>query len=399
MVDLPAWAEIDLSALSHNVREICRAAAPGAEVMAVVKANAYGHGAVQVAGTALASGATRLAVARSAEGADLRRAGIRAPILVLGYTPAGRIREIVDNHLEQAVYGREYALLVNDQAAGMGVKIPVHIKVDTGMGRIGVVAGNGSAVREIVEIASQPHLEAVGIFTHFAAADSADKSYTERQWEMFVKLLADLRREGLDFPLKHCANSAALLDFPESRLNLVRAGIMLYGLYPSAEVNRNRIALKPVMSFKTTVIQVKEVPRGFPVSYGCTYVTQRPTVIATLPVGYADGYSRLLSSRGEVLVRERRAPVVGRVCMDQCMIDAGDIPGIAPGDEVVLFGRQGDQVLPVEELARWIGTINYEVVCMVGARVPRIFKCRTGGKPAADKRRGAPKGPRAPHRQ
>lgn len=373
MVDVPACAEIDLIALSNNVREIRRAAGPGAGVMAVVKANAYGHGDVEVSRAALDSGASRLAVARSSEGAKLRRAGIQAPILVLGYTPEGLIREVADYGLEQTVYGVDYALLVDREAARLGVKIPVHIKVDTGMGRIGVVAGTGSAVREIKEIAARPLLEAVGIFTHFAASDSADKSFTRDQWERFAVLLEDLRREGLDFPLKHCANSAAILDFPESRLNLVRAGIILYGLYPSAEVNRERVALIPVMSFKTKVAQVKEVPRGFPVSYGCTYRTERPTVIATLPVGYADGYSRRLSSRGEVLVRGRRAPVVGRVCMDQTMIDVGNIPGVAPGDEVVLFGRQGDQFLPVEEVADWVGTINYEVVCMVGTRVPRIF--------------------------
>ncbi|MCL6611054.1 MAG: alanine racemase [Peptococcaceae bacterium] len=373
MIDLPAWAEIDLDALSHNIREICRAAGPRAGVMAVVKANAYGHGAVETAKTALAGGAARLAVARSAEGAHLRRAGIESPILVLGYTPAGLIREVVEQGLEQAVFGKEYAHMVNEQAARMGVKIPVHIKIDTGMGRIGVMAGTGSAVLEVKEIAALPNLEAVGIFTHFAAADSADKSYTRSQWMKFVKLLEDLRREGLDFALRHCANSAAILDFPESRLNLVRAGIALYGLYPSAEVSRHRIILRPVMSFKTRVAQVRPVPEGFSVSYGCTYKTERPTVIATLPVGYADGYSRRLSNRGEVLVRGQRAPVVGRVCMDQCMIDVGNIPGVAPGDEVVLFGRQGDRVLPVEEVAGWIGTINYEVVCMVGTRVPRIY--------------------------
>lgn len=373
MIELPAWAEVDLNALSHNVSEICRAAGPRAEVMAVVKANAYGHGAIEVAKTSLASGAARLAVARSAEGAELRRAGIRAPILVLGYTPPGLIRDIVEYNLEQTVYGRDYAHAVNEQAARLGVKIPVHVKIDTGMGRIGVVAGAVSADDEIKEIVAQPNLDAVGIFTHFAAADSADKTYTISQWESFIELLDRLSRDGLEFSIKHCANSAAIMDLPETCLNLVRAGIILYGLYPSGEVNRSRVNLMPVMSFKTRVAQVKAVPPGFSVSYGCTYVTEKATIIATLPVGYADGYSRRLSSKGEVLIRGRRAPVVGRVCMDQCMVDAGDIKGVAPGDEVVLFGRQGDLVLPVEELAGLIGTINYEVVCMVGARVPRIY--------------------------
>ncbi|MFZ5633196.1 MAG: alanine racemase [Bacillota bacterium] len=373
MIDLPAWAEIDLGAVSHNIREIRRVTDPRAEVMAVVKANAYGHGAVEVSRAALANGATRLAVARSAEGIELRRAGIGAPILVLGYTPPGLIREVVEYSLEQTVYGVEYALMVNKQAAGMGVKVPVHIKIDTGMGRLGVMAGSGSSVAEVKKIAALPHLEPAGIFTHFAAADSADKSFTARQWESFTGIIADLSREGLEFPLKHCANSAAILDLPESCLNLVRAGIILYGLYPSMEVSRQKVDLRPVMFFKTRVAQVKEVPAGFSVSYGCTYITEKATVIATLPVGYADGYSRRLSSRGEVLIRGRRAPVVGRVCMDQCMVDVGNIPGVVSGDEVVLFGRQGDRVLAVEEVAGWIGTINYEVVCLVGARVPRIY--------------------------
>lgn len=372
MDGMPVWAEIDLQALSHNVREIRRITIPEAEVMAVVKANAYGHGAVEVSRTALANGASRLAVARSAEGRELRMAGIQAPILVLGYTPLSLISEIAEYELEQTIYGKEYALAVNEQAGKIGAKIPVHVKVDTGMGRIGVVAGTTLSVNDIKKIASQPFLDPVGIFTHFAAADSADKSYTKSQLEKFLIILDNLRRDGLEFPMRHCANSAAIIEFPESNLDLVRAGIIMYGLYPSDEVSR-RITVKPAMSFKTTVAQVKKVPPGFSVSYGCTYVTDSPAVIATLPVGYADGYSRLLSSRGEVLVGGRRAPVIGRVCMDQFMINIVNIPGVAPGDEVVLFGRQGDDFISVEDIGEWIGTINYEVICMVGIRVPRIY--------------------------
>jgi len=373
MIDLPVWVETDLKALDHNIKEICRVVGPGVEVMAVVKANAYGHGLVEVSRTVLAGGANRIAVARSAEGVELRRAGVTAPILVLGYTPPGLIPEVVEYGLEQTIHERDYALLVDGLAAGLGARLPVHLKVDTGMGRIGVVAGSGSTVREIKEMASLPNLDPVGIFTHFAAADEADRSYTIRQLEIFHHLLAALEREGLHFTLRHAANSAGLIGFPESRLNLVRAGIIIYGLYPSEQVDRGSISLKPVMSFKTRVVQVKEVGPGASLSYGCTYITPRASTIATLSVGYADGYSRQLSSRGEVLVRGRRAPVVGRVCMDQCLVDVSGIPGVAAGDEVVLFGRQGGQELAVEEVARWIGTINYEVVCMVAARVPRIY--------------------------
>ena len=370
---LTTWAEIDLDALSHNIREIRRVTDARAGIMAVVKANGYGHGAVEVSRVVLENGATRLAVARSAEGVELRMAGIGAPILVMGYTPVQMIREVAEYKLDQVVYGGDYALEVNEQAGRMGVKIPVHIKIDTGMGRLGVVAGTGSAVEEVKKIAALPHLQAVGIFTHFASADSAEKTYTITQMESFLNLLESLRREGLEFPFKHSANSAAIIDLPESALNMVRAGISLYGLYPSEEVDKGRLELQPVMTLKTRIAQLKEVPPGFSVSYGCTYITPKNTVIATLPVGYADGYSRLLSSKGEILVRGRRAPIVGRICMDQCMIDVGHIPGVTTGDEVVLFGKQGHCILPVEEVARWIGTINYEVVCMLSSRVPRVY--------------------------
>ncbi|MHB8155871.1 MAG: alanine racemase [Desulfocucumaceae bacterium] len=374
MTDLPVWAEIDLGALAGNVREIRRVTPAGTEVMAVVKADAYGHGSVEVSKAALSNGASRLAVARTAEGAELRRAGISAPILVLGYTPAALIREVAENHMEQTVYGYEYAREINNQACRLGVRVGIHIKVDTGMGRIGVVAGSDSGMAEIKKIVALPCLEVVGIYTHFASADSADKSFALDQLNSFLKLLGDLSREGIEFPLKHCANSAAILDLPQSSLNLVRAGIILYGLYPSVEVDSLAVKLRPVMSFRARVAQVKRVPAGFSVSYGCTYVTERETVIATLSVGYADGYSRLLSNTGQVLVKGRRAPVIGRVCMDQCMIDVGDVAGVLPGDEVVLFGSQGEEILPVEEVAERIGTINYEVVCMVSGRVPRVYK-------------------------
>lgn len=373
MVDLAAWAEIDLNALAHNVKEVCRVKGSKAEVMAVVKANAYGHGAVEVAKTALDNGATRLAVARTTEGIQLREAGIKVPILVLGYTPLEQIPEIIEYGLEQTVYGLDYALKVSQKAVQLGVNLPVHIKIDTGMGRIGVIANEDSAIMEIKEIASLPYLLPIGIFTHFAAADSADKAYTNSQLEGFNKLLEGLRREGLEFPLCHAANSAALIDYPGSHLNMVRAGIILYGLYPSDEVSKQKISLKPVMSFKSRVAFIKKVQAGFSVSYGCTHKTASPATIATIPVGYADGYSRLISNRGEVLVKGCRAPVIGRVCMDQFMIDVSEIPDVTPGDEVVLFGKQGGETLPVEDIARWIGTINYEVVCMVSARVPRIY--------------------------
>jgi len=369
----PVWADIDLAAISHNVHEIRRITSSSAKVMAVVKANAYGHGAVEVSRTALASGADWLGVARTAEGTALRESGIEAPILILGYIPPEQSAEVVRSRLSQAVYTREMALSLAGAAAAEGVKAKIHCKVDTGMGRIGWAVGPGSE-REILELARNPHLEVEGIFTHFAAADAADKKFTLEQYARFMEMITELRKNGLEIPLRHAANSAAIMEMPETHFDLVRAGIIVYGLYPSAEVDHGTIKLRPAMSLKAKVAHVKNVPAGFKVSYGCTYTTQAPTVIATLPLGYADGYARLLSSRGEALLKGRRAPVVGRVCMDQVMVDVGHIPGVKAGDEAVLWGRQGEQEVSADEVAAKIGTINYEVVCMVSYRVPRIYK-------------------------
>lgn len=372
MFDLPVWVEVDLKAIAYNVQQIRQIVPPRTEVMAVVKANAYGHGAVEVARTALANGAGRLAVARVSEGEQLRKAGIAAPILLLGSTPPGQFADVLRLSLGQTVYSVEMATLLSELAGRKGVKAVVHVKVDTGMGRLGFLAEDTS-VQEVLQIARLPHLEVEGVFTHFATADSRDKRYALEQLERFLAFLDALRREGLAVPFRHCANSAAIIDLPAAHLDLVRPGIALYGLYPSKEVDRSRLRLEPAMALKARVAQVKRVPAGFKISYGATYETPAPTVIATLPVGYADGYTRLLSSRGKVLIHGQRAPVVGRVCMDQCMIDAGHVPDVSPGDEVVFFGRQGEAVLPVEEVAEAIGTINYEVICQINSRVPRVY--------------------------
>ena len=370
---IPVWAEIGLDALASNISEIRKITNPMSKIMAVVKANGYGHGAVEVSRTVLAGGADWLGVARLDEGLTLREAGIEAPILILGYLPPEQSADVVRNRLSQAVYTSEMALALAEAAAAQGTRAKVHFKIDTGMGRIGWVACAG-AVREILILARHRHLEVEGIFTHFAAADLADKAYTKEQLAKFNMLIEELRRNGLEIPIRHAANSAALMEMPETHLDLVRAGIITYGLYPSDEVDHSRIKLRPVMSLKAKVAFVKEVPAGFKVSYGCTYSTEKNTVIATLPLGYADGYSRLLSSKGCALLHGRRAPVIGRVCMDQIMVDVGHIPGTAAGDEAVLIGRQGDQEITTDEIAGLLGTINYEVVCMVSHRVPRVYK-------------------------
>ncbi|HAG11162.1 MAG TPA: alanine racemase [Desulfotomaculum sp.] len=373
---VPVWAEIDLCAIAQNMREIRKIVSPKSEIMAVVKANAYGHGALESAKVVLANGAKSLAVARVEEAKELRKAGIEAPVLLLGYTPGAQFKEVLDLNLIQTVYSLEMAEALNSIAERSGRQAKVHIKIDTGMGRLGLTPGK-SALEDVLKAARLPHLIPEGIFTHFAAADSADKTFALAQLELFNSFLEALRKAGLEFPLRHCANSAALLDLPQTCLNLVRPGIIIYGLYPSNEI-RNSLNLKPAMSFKTRIAQIKKVPAGFKVSYGSTYQTSHPTVIAVISAGYADGYSRLLSSRGIVLVNGQRARVVGRVCMDQCMVDVGHINDVYPGDEVVLFGSGGGETIPVEEIAKLTGTISYEIVCMVNSRVPRYYLNQKG---------------------
>ncbi|KKM08639.1 alanine racemase [Clostridiales bacterium PH28_bin88] len=368
----PVWAEIDLGAIAHNVREIRRVTRSSAKLMAVVKANGYGHGAIKVARTALANGADRLAVARVGEALVLRRNGLGVPIMVLGYTPPEQAEDAIRAAIAQTVYTYQQAEYISRVAARVGRRATVHVKVDTGMGRIGVLPGP-EAVRTLFQIARLSHLELEGVFTHFAVADEVDKEFTHRQFDRFLNFAAELERQGLHIPIKHAANSAGIIDLPETHLDMVRPGIILYGLYPSGEVRRDVVTIKPAMTWKCRVAFVKQLDRGDSVSYGRTFIVKQRALVATLPVGYADGYSRLLSNRGEVLVGGRRAPVIGRVCMDQTMIDITHIPQVGMGDEVVLLGRQGDQEVPAEEMAEKIGTINYEVVCKVGARVPRFY--------------------------
>jgi len=370
MLTRPVWAEIDLAAIAHNVREIKRLLKPGTQMMAVVKADAYGHGALPVARVALASGAERLAVAILNEALALREGGIRAPILILGYTPPEQAELLVRNEITQTVFTLDMARAVSQAAVKLGKTARVHLKIDTGMSRIGVTPRE--APDFAAAVAALPGLEVEGVFTHMAAADEADKTYTRRQFALFQEAVEGMAARGVQVALKHVANSPTTLDLAEMHLDMVRPGIILYGLWPSTEVRRE-IELRPAMQLKAKVAYVKEVPADTSVSYGRKFTTTAPTVIATLPIGYADGWSRLLSNRAEVLIHGRRAPVIGRVCMDQCMVDVTGIPGVQVGDEAVLFGRQGDQFLPVEEVAAKMGTINYEMVCLISKRVPRVY--------------------------
>ncbi|MDD3652870.1 MAG: alanine racemase [Desulfotomaculaceae bacterium] len=372
MIVFPVWAEIDLGAIAHNVREIRRVTTPSAKVLAVVKANGYGHGAIEVSRAALANGTEWLGVARVSEGVALREAGIDAPVLVLGYSPPEQSQDVIRYRLSQTVYTFDMALALAEAAGREGTRARVHVKIDTGMGRIGWVA-SPHVVSEILKLARLPHLEIEGVFTHFAAADSAESGYTIAQLERFLEITEALRQSGLEIKFKHAANSPALLKIPESHLDLVRAGIIVYGLYPSENLEQSIVNLLPAMSLKAKVAYVKKVPSGFSVSYGCTYKTAGPSVIATLSVGYADGYSRRLSSKGEVLLHGYRAPVIGRICMDQIMVDVSHIPEVKMGDEAVLIGSQGSEEISANEIAVKLDTINYEVICMVSHRVPRVY--------------------------
>ena len=378
------WAEVDLNAYAHNIRELRRITNPAARLMAVVKANGYGHGAVETARTALQNGAAALGVARVQEAVQLREAGLEAPILIFGYCPPESAETLIDYELTQTVYSTRTAEALSDQAGRRGKKIRIHIKVDSGMGRLGLLLDNGvdpipdknpaaTCLREVEAISRLADLEVEGIFTHFATADSADKSYANRQLEHFINFLEILRREGLNPSIAHAANSGALIDMPDSHMDMVRPGIATYGLYPSDEVNKNCVDLIPVMTLKSRIIHLKKVPAGFSISYGSTFKTRTNTTIATVPVGYAAGLNRLLSSAGHMLVHGQKVPIVGRVCMDLTMLDVGSLNGIEIEDEVVVFGQQGNAAITADEIAAKLNTINYEVVTSITGRVPRVY--------------------------
>jgi len=368
-----AWAEINLDNIAHNVKEIRRLAGKRTEIIGVVKADAYGHGTLETVPTLLENGVTRLAVSMLDEAIQLRKIGVEVPILVLNHTDFRRVGEVLEYNITQTVYSHEMAEVLSREAVKRGTKAKVHIKIDTGMTRVGFKPGY-SAVKDVMTISKLDGIIIEGIFTHFAEADTNDRTFTDRQFELFDSIIRELNRVGILIPIRHVSNSAAIIQYPEMTLEAVRPGIILYGIYPSREVNRSLIDLKPAMSLKANVIHVKEVEAGVSISYGRTFTTRRKSRIATVPIGYADGYSRLLSNKSRVLINGQFAPVVGNICMDQMMVDVTDIEGdVKPGDEVVLIGRQGDREITAEEIADIIGTIPYEVLCIVGKRVPRVY--------------------------
>ncbi len=364
----PTWVEVDLAAIGNNVSRLKEMARPAA-LMAVLKADAYGHGAVRVARTALLHGADYLATACLSEAIELRQRGINAPILILGYTPPWQAPDIVRYDLTATVFSLEPARQLGRAARALGRRpARVHIKVDTGMGRLGLLPRE---VPEFIDrLRREPHVEVEGIYTHFACADAADRSATNQQIARFDDVLRAVTGDGWHPRFVHASNSAGILQYPNARYSLVRAGIALYGLDPS-DVVRCPSDFRPSLTLKTLVAQVKELPAGSPISYGGTYVTTRPSRIAVLPIGYGDGFRRSPRNWGTVLIRGRRAPIVGVVCMDMCMIDVTDVEGVRSGDEVVLIGRQGQDELAVADVARQLGTIPYEVITQILARVPR----------------------------
>jgi len=367
----PVWAEVNLDHIKFNLNQVIKNVPEETMVMAVVKADAYGHGVLPVAHAAVEAGADRLAVALPEEGRKLREADFELPIQILGEVLSKQVSILVENDLIPTISKLETVEQLDELANKKGITKKVHVKVDTGMGRIGVFPDN--ALDFIKEVMSFENIKVEGLMTHFAKADEEDKDYTYNQWDQFQMVIDRLEEENIDIPIKQAANSATIIDLPHMALNMVRPGIMMYGLRPSHEVDQD-FKLKPALSWKAQIVYLKEVPPGTGISYGATYITKKKAKIATIPMGYADGYARLLSNKGEVLINGQRAPIRGRVCMDQFMVDVTHIDDVKIGDEVVLIGKQGDAEFSATEMADLIGTINYEITCDITKRVPRIYK-------------------------
>jgi alanine racemase len=369
----PVWVEVNLKNIKHNYSEVRRLVGADVQIMAVVKANAYGHGAVEVAKSLAAAGADCFGVAIMNEAIQLREAGIDQPILIMGWTPIDEYELALKHDIMLTIYSREEAEELS-RISAKGKKARAHIKVDTGMGRIGVIPGE-SGLQDIARMISLPGVEIEGIFTHLAKADEVDKTYTNKQLSIFNEFVAAIEKKtGFKFRIKHAANSAAVIDCPDAYMDMVRPGIMLYGLKPSEEVKLEKVDLQQAISWRACISHVKIVPANVSISYGGVYKTPENSLIITVPLGYADGYSRLFSAQTEAICYGQRIPLVGRICMDQMMLNATALKALVkPGDIVTLIGGEGDISISVDELARILGTINYEIVCMISNRVPRVY--------------------------
>lgn len=372
------WAEIDLDNIVHNYKVIRGLLKPDVKMMCIVKADAYGHGVEYVANQHQMLGADWFGVSNIEEARQLRQNGIVKPILILGYTPVERAAELYSSTITQSVFSLDYARELSKQAVANSITINVHLKIDTGMGRIGLIyhdrERDRNAIEEAKEICSLPGLCCDGIFAHFAVADEGEdgEAFTRQQFDNFNYLISELEKSGIKFKLRHCCNSAATIVYPEMHLDMVRPGIVLYGLAPSPLLE-GAADLRPAMQLKTVISLLKNIESDTTVSYGRIFKTKRPTTVATVPIGYADGYPRAVSGKAEMLVNGVPAPVIGRICMDQCMLDVTAIDNVSEGMTVTVFGEDNGAFLPVDRVSELAGTINYETVCLIGKRVPRIF--------------------------
>lgn len=366
------FAEINIDYIEDNLKAIKEYVGYDKEVMVVIKADGYGHGAIPIAKYLFEAGINSIGVATINEAIALRKDGIDIPIVILGYSPEEEYSSLIEFDIIQTVYKYSMVKGISDVASKLGKNAKIHIKIDTGMTRLGFYP-NDETIELLVEMCKLPNLDIEGIFTHFAKADEADRSYTLEQIKTFNTFIDKLEKKGIQISKIHASNSAGLMGYKEAHYNIVRAGIALYGLYPSDQMDQSVITLKPSLSLKSNIIFLKDVESGVAVSYGGTYITKERCKIATIPVGYGDGYPRSLSSKGRVLIRGQYAPIIGRICMDQFMVDVTQIEGVSEGDEAVLIGSQGDKNIPVEEIAAIDGTINYEIVCQLGKRIPRVY--------------------------
>ncbi len=374
------WAEISLKAIKNNITAIKKILNPNVEIMAVVKADAYGHGATKVAKEALKNGVKYLSVARIEEAIALRKEGIKAPILIFSYTHKNYFKELIKYSLTQTLFSLEYAKELSHFASSLKQELKVHINVDTGMGRCGFLVDSfrtyekNELLKDIKSVCNLKNIFVEGIYTHFACADEKNKKNANKQLKEFSDILKNLKKAKINIPIKHASNSAATIDMPDTHFDMIRIGISLYGLYPSYEVDKKKVKLLPAMSLKAYVIMVRKVPKNFQVSYGSTFKTKKASVLATLPIGYADGFNRLLSSKGVVLINGEKACIVGRVCMDHIVVDVSHIANVKVGDEAVIFGTQKKETISVDEIAKSLNTINYEVVSTLSNRVRRVYK-------------------------
>lgn len=369
----PVWAEINLSNLDYNIKNIKAKLGSGTKIIGVVKADGYGHGSVKVAEVLRANGVDTFAVSTLQEAIVLREAGATEQIISLSLTPNFYSNVLVEYDITPVISSLENARAISKTAAEVGKTVSGFIAADTGMGRIGYLTWDENAVSEIKEISQLPNFKIAGLFSHMSTADSADKTFSRQQEQCFNEFYDKLIAAGIEIPMRTFANSASVMELPSVYFDAVRPGIILYGCYPSDEIDKSSLSLKPVMSVKATISHLKDVPAGFSVSYGREFISKRPSKIATIALGYADGYPRPYAPKGEVIVNGVKAPLAGNICMDQCMIDVTDVPDVKVGDEVIIMGSDGKNTILADDIAKATGTINYEIICAFGQRLPKVY--------------------------